>query len=198
MDSSAPAPKNLDRDPPRVLFQHPGGGKIRLLNRISGLLAGGALLPFAALILNPNLLHDVSLSLPGAMFLFAGLAVAMLLAINAARLSRRFVTHLEAWPSSNLLLIRTAGIWQERLLIVSLGDWSATRAPQPPRSRPGSTYFDVRLPRGKHLWFDLAGASRRDLWPAGPPVVLASSPTAEALLRSPEMGNPFSSRTLAT
>lgn len=66
--------------------------------------------------------------------------------------ARRYVVHFELWPKSNLVLVRTAGLWHETTCLIPWQDFKANRSVV--SSHPRDPYLRTHLRSGKRLSFE--------------------------------------------
>lgn len=143
-----------------VLYRHAGGHRVRRMAWSALAIAGAGLLasigawmlqvqvrgwtdwmPWAAL-----------LALLGALGIFVG---------AVCTFCRRFVVHLEVWPRSHLVLVRTAGVWGESLRLLPWHAFGANATADGPARDP---YLRVRLRNGARLILDRASGEAPCGW----------------------------------
>ena len=148
-----------------VLFRHPGGARVRLMARSAGTVGLLVAVTAAATVMRAASLHGLtqlsrtSLMVAGGIGL-CGVAFAWL----SCRFSRRFVTHLEIWPRSNLALVRSAGCWREKLRLIGWNEFRTSQAVH--RSTRGDPLLWVQLRSGRRLAFDLERGEAPNGWVA--------------------------------
>ena len=79
-------------------------------------------------------------------------------------LASRFVVHMEVWPSSNLVHLRTAGITSERIHLIPWHDFRTHREVIPHDHI--NPYLRAQLSSGRRLAFEHASGTVPHGWPA--------------------------------
>ena len=143
-----------------VLFDHRGGANVRRLNRTGAALGATALVPLTWVVCQAGR-NQIDIGPPAIAMLMTLVSLAGILVVSSIQLSHRFVTRLEAWPQSHLLLVRTAGFWHERVALANLSDFPFDRVrslARHPSARAGA-YHPIAIGPRRRLWLDLAGAA---------------------------------------
>lgn len=150
-----------------LLYQNRRGRPIRTLARVGLAIASSVLLSLGwACWRHAGGVELATISGTGlAVLAMVGL-MALIFAWSSWRLGQHYVLHFEVWPRSHLAILRTAGIWEERVQLISWAELQASHVPDPTGKENADAWIRVRLTSGRVLIFDHQNGVAPQSWAA--------------------------------